>query len=323
MDAPLRVGLAGAGPWAALFTAPLLAAGPDCALAAVWARRPELGAQLAAAHGAIAVERFEDLVEQCDAVAFAVPPDVQADLAARAAAAGRPVLLDKPIGIDLAQAERLADAVDAGGVVSQLILTNRYLPSMRAFLADGTALDTTGGRATFLGDGAVAGTYFATPWRLEYGGLLDLGPHVFDALDVALGTITEVRAVGDSLGVVAVTCIHEGGSVSQATMSATTPVDPGGLVLELFGPAGRRTFDAGAGAPSDRRRDQLGAMATLTAELSAAVRSGTPHPLDVRRGLHLQRLITSATAQLAAARSRPAKAGEYPRQSALPLPSGR
>ncbi len=26
------------------------------------------------------------------------------------------------------------------------------------------------------------GTYFATPWRLEQGGLLDLGPHVLDGL---------------------------------------------------------------------------------------------------------------------------------------------
>ena len=33
----------------------------------------------------------------------------------RAAAAGRPVLLDKPIGLELAQAERLADAVGVGG----------------------------------------------------------------------------------------------------------------------------------------------------------------------------------------------------------------
>ena len=42
-------------------------------------------------------------------------------------------------------------------------------------------------------------------------------------------------------------------------------------------------------------------MATVAAEFAAAVRAGVPHRLDVRRGLHLQRLIDEATGQLAAA----------------------
>ena len=46
MDDAERVGLVGAGPWAGLFTAPLLAAGPACTLTAVWARRSELAEQL-------------------------------------------------------------------------------------------------------------------------------------------------------------------------------------------------------------------------------------------------------------------------------------
>ncbi len=298
MVAPLRVGLVGAGPWATLFTAPMLAAGPDCTLTAVWARRTDLANGLASEHGAVAVASVEDLFQRCDAIAFAVPPDVQADLAARAAVAGLPILLEKPIGMDLAQAEALAAAVAHADVVSQVILTNRYLPSMRAFLSDANGFGATAGRATFLGDGAVPGTYFATPWRLEQGGLLDLGPHALDALDVSLGPIVQIDALGDPLGVVALSCVHEGGAVSQATLSATVPVDPSGLVLELYGPSGRLTLDTTSGDPGARRRDVRSAMAMLTAEFAAAVRSGIPHQLDVRRGLHLQRLVESATAQL-------------------------
>ena len=37
--AMIRVGLVGAGPWAGLFTAPMLASAPGLSLAAVWARR--------------------------------------------------------------------------------------------------------------------------------------------------------------------------------------------------------------------------------------------------------------------------------------------
>lgn len=297
---PLRIGLVGAGPWARIFTAPLLAAGPDCTLAAVWARRADAATELAAQHGATAVSDLDELFATCDAIAFAVPPDVQADMAIRAAAAGKPVLLEKPVGMTLAQAEALSDAIGAAGVVSQMILTNRYLPSMRRFLDEAASFDAFGGRSTFLGSGAIPGNYFGTPWRLEQGALLDLGPHVLDAIDAALGEIVEVRAAGDSLGIVALTCVHEHGSISQATLSATTPVDPSGLVVELFGPAGSLVFDSSAGDAAERGRDIRAAMSTLTAEFATAVRTGRPHPLDVRRGLHLQRLLASAETQLRA-----------------------
>jgi len=301
MDAPVRVGLVGAGPWARIFTAPLLARGPHCTLSAVWARRRDLAGKLAARHGAVAVDAFDDLLTSCEAIAFAVPPDVQADLAARAARAGLAVLLDKPIGLDLAQAEELADVVATSGVMSQLVLTNRYRPTMRAFLDDVAGFGPTSGRATFLGGGALPGGAFATPWRQEQGGLLDLGPHVLDALEATLGPIGEVAAVGDPLGIVGITCTHGGGAFSQAVMSITTPVEPSGLVVELVGPHGRITLDTAAGDVADGHRDLGAAMATVAAEFAASVRTGVPHPLDVRHGLHLQRLIDEATEQLAAA----------------------
>jgi predicted dehydrogenase len=234
---------------------------------------------------------FDELLATSDAVAFAVPPDVQAELATRAAGAGLPVLLEKPIALDLDEAERLTDVIVRTGVVSQLVLTNRYRPSMRTFLGEAADFDARAGRATFLGGGAIPGGYFATPWRMERGGLLDLGPHVMDALDVTLGPVADVRAAGDPLGVVAVSCIHDAGTVSQATLSGTTPVDRSGLVVELFGGHGQLTFAAGEIDAQDNGHDRQAAMATIASEFAAAVRSGVPHALDVRRGLYLQRLV--------------------------------
>jgi predicted dehydrogenase len=89
----LRVGLVGAGPWAGMFTAPMLAAGPATALAAVWARRAEASGDLAARYGVPAVGSLSDLFAECDAVAFAVPPNVQAEIAVQAAEAGKHLLL--------------------------------------------------------------------------------------------------------------------------------------------------------------------------------------------------------------------------------------
>src|SRR5262245_29260326 len=99
-----------------MFHAPLLAAGPELTLSAIWARRPDAARELAGQHGAIAAPTFEDLLSRCDAVAFSVPPDVQAMLAPRAARAGKHLLLEKPLAFTVSDAEAVAAAVDEAGV---------------------------------------------------------------------------------------------------------------------------------------------------------------------------------------------------------------
>jgi predicted dehydrogenase len=293
----LQLGLVGAGPWAHLFTAPMLAASTDADFVGVWARRPEAAHELAAAHGTVAFEDLAALFDRCEAVTFSVPPSVQAELAAKAASAGTAVLLDKPVGASLAQAEALAEAIDRAGVVSQVILTNRYLDSMRSFLDAAARFDAYGGRASFFGNGCMEGTYFATPWRLAEGGLLDLGPHVLDALDAALGPIQAVEARGDVHRLVLLECEHAGGRVSQAALSATSN-QAGALAVELCGLDGRLALDLAARTPEQADADSAIARARIVAELASCVRDGTRHPLDVHRGLHLQRLIDDAAAQL-------------------------
>ena len=133
VDTPVRVGLVGGGPWASMVHAPVLAAGPETVLAGVWARRSEQAEQLAARHGTTACASVEELFDRSDAVAFAVPPDVQAPLAVRAARAGKTLLLEKPIAGDLAGAEALAAAVDEAGVPSMVVLSWRYAAAVRDF----------------------------------------------------------------------------------------------------------------------------------------------------------------------------------------------
>lgn len=68
--------------------APGLTEHPATTLAAVWARRSETATALAEKRGAHAPATFDELLGQVDAVAFAVPPATQAELAVRAARAG-------------------------------------------------------------------------------------------------------------------------------------------------------------------------------------------------------------------------------------------
>ncbi len=298
MTEQLRMGLVGAGPWAHLFTAPMLAASNDVDFVGIWSRRPDPATKLAQHHGVRVFAELDDLFAACDAVTFSVPPSVQATLAARAAAAGLAVLLDKPVGGNLAEAEKLAAAIDAAGVHSQVILTNRYFDSMRAFIAQARNFDSYGGRAAFFGNGCVPGTYFATPWRIAEGGLLDLGPHVLDGLDAALGTIIGIKATGDPQRLVLLECEHDNGRISQAALSATSN-QSGGLMVEVHGLDGQLSLDVSAFSPEKSASEFAIAQRTILSEFAAALNSGVGHELDVHRGVHLQRLIEDASRQLA------------------------
>ncbi|MFF3405627.1 Gfo/Idh/MocA family protein [Streptomyces sp. NPDC002742] len=284
--APVRVGLVGAGPWARAVHARVLAAGPETRLTSVWARRPEAARETAAPHGAAVAATFEELLDDCEAVAFSVPPSVQATLAVRAAEAGKALLLEKPLALGLPSARRLVDAIDTSGVVSQLVLTNRYHPVTRQFLAEARELDVSGARACCL-SGAFLGGDFATPWRLEHGALLDLGPHLLDLLDAALGPIVRVRGAGDPRRWLELTCEHDSGAVSQASLSGSVDVERGITRIELFGRHPELVLDGGA-------LDHEESWPVLRREFATAVRSGRPGELDAHRGLHLQTLMAQA-----------------------------
>ncbi|MGK9463266.1 Gfo/Idh/MocA family protein [Streptomyces sp. G6] len=285
-DRPVEVGLVGAGPWARTMHARVLAAGPETRLAAVWARRTEAARETAAPYAAHVAAGFDELLDHCEAVAFAVPPAVQAELAPRAAERGKALLLEKPLGPDLSAARRVADAVAEAGVVSQLVLTKRYHPATRAFLAAARDFEVAGARSRYL-HGAFLGGDLATGWRLEHGALLDLGPHLLDLLDTAVGPITAVRATGDPRRWAELTCEHENGAVSQASLSGSVAVPRTLTRVELFGAAQPLVYDT-AGI------DHEECWPVLRHDFATAVRTGTPGPLDAGRGLYLQRLLERA-----------------------------
>jgi predicted dehydrogenase len=290
MPSPVSVGLVGAGPWAALVHGPMLATNPNTCLAGVWARRPEAAAGLAARHATVAFDSIDALFDACEAVAFCVPPGVQSQLAAKAAAAGKHLLLEKPIADRLAAAERLVEAINLSGVGSMVLLTWRYAEPVRSFLVEARAQRPFAGRALFVSGGLLGGP-FATPWRLERGPLVDLGPHVIDLLDAALGRVTAVDAHGDLLGWVSLDLRHETGATSQAAMCGTVPLEHHRAGIDVYGAHGALGLDCAAA---------VGPLTFVTVadELAAMVRSGEPHPVDAARGLHLQRIIEHAELRL-------------------------
>jgi predicted dehydrogenase len=289
----LRVGLVGAGPWAHKVHAPGIAGHPRTSLAAVWARREAAAAELAAAHGATPVTDFDQFLGQVDAVAFAVPPAVQAPLATRAARAGKHLVLEKPVAASVEEAEQLVDAVAAAGVASLMVLTFRYAAATREWLDAVHAVDDwVGGEARWFSGTLIDAEYQGSRWRHDGGALADIGPHVFDLLDAALGTITSVEhARFTEPGLWHVMFGHDGGRLSTATLSMHTPAQPAITDFAVHGPTGFLPFNASGEAPER--------YTTLLDDFVDLVANGTAeHPLDVRRGLHVQRLLGRVMGQL-------------------------
>lgn len=290
----IRIGLVGAGPWAEMVYAPTLSSSVDVSFSGVWARRAEAATELAAKFNTQGFADYEAMLEHCDAVAFAVPPDVQAEMAAIAARAGKAVLLEKPVGLTLADAESLVSEINAAGVISQVMLTWRYTNTVRSFIDTVRSADPLGARAHFVTGSCLSGP-FATPWRRREGPLVDLGPHVFDTLDASLGPIVRVRAQGNSQRWIGVMLEHESGVCSDVSLCGHSKVSPERSGAEVYTHDGVIEISGvdGVSAISE------GAFQRAVAEFASAVQTNTPHPLDVNRGLYLQRLVDTAQRDIA------------------------
>jgi predicted dehydrogenase len=289
VTAAVRVGLAGAGPWAQMVHAPALAAGPETVLAGVWSRTHTAASALAAAHDAPVFDSFDALVAASDAVAFCVPPAVQPALAVAAATAGRALLLEKPLAESSAGARAIAAAVTAAGVGSLVVLTYRLSPGLDARLTEARALSPSGGRACFISGAFLADSPFAGGWRLEQGALADVGYHVLDLVDAAVGPVRHVRSAhGDPDGWVGLLLEHKSGAVSEVSLSCRAAVRPSRTEVEVYGPDGGLVIDARTFRNDDTWAEMRRRFAAV------ALDPATPEPLDVHRGVHLQRLVDEA-----------------------------
>lgn len=283
----MRFGLAGTGHWAAEAHAPALIAAPDVTLAGVWGRNPEKAALLAGRYDTRAYTDVDALLADVDAVAIALPPDVQAPLAARSARAGKHLFLDKPIALTTAAADEVVDAVDATGVHSVVFFTSRFAPVVVDFLRETISTGGwDGGRATILGSLA-GGPFDDSPWRHEYGGLWDVGPHALSILLPVLGPAVSVTAAAGPHQTDTVLLAHEGGAVSTMTLSLAAPPAASTWDVTFYGEAGWTSTPA----PGDAVPAAVAALAALGAGDTAC---------DVHFGRDVVAVLEAAAAATAA-----------------------
>jgi predicted dehydrogenase len=280
----MRFGLVGTGFWADVTHARGISEHPDATLVGVWGRDAAKAHALAARHGAAGFADLDELIDVVDAVAFAVPPDVQARLALRAAERGKALLLDKPLALTVTGAERIVAAVRAPTAV---LFTSRFDPSVAEWYRDEVDGRPWEGGSVHILAAVLQGDspFAASAWRHEHGGLWDAAPHALSALIPTLGPVTRIEAVRGVRDTVNLLLGHATGAASSVTVSLTaaTPL----FDTVFWGPAGV------VHPPQD-----IDAIAAYGAAIDA-LREGRTQ-FDARFGLDVVRVLAAAESRLVA-----------------------
>ncbi len=129
----LSIGIAGAGHFGR-FHAQKVAAGARSTLAGIYDADPARAGAVAAELGVPALT-WPELLAASEAVVVAAPARAHFELAGAALAAGKHVLVEKPIADTLEQADGLAAAAAAGGLVLQVGHLLRFTAEHRAIAA--------------------------------------------------------------------------------------------------------------------------------------------------------------------------------------------
>ncbi|GHD87610.1 Gfo/Idh/MocA family protein [Streptomyces naganishii] len=290
----MRIGLLGTGPWAQMVHAPALSGHAETDFAGVWGRRTAAAKELAERHGCLAYDDVDALLADVDAVAVALPPHVQADLAVRAARAGRHLLLDKPLAATVAEGRAVAEAAREAQVASVVFFTTRFQREPAAWITEQADRDDWfTARAQWLGAVFTGDSPFAaSPWRREKGALWDVGPHALSVLLPVLGDVRRVTAAAHGPGdTVHVVLDHVGGASSTLTLSLTAPPAAAGATVELRG-------EAGVSVLPEAAEDAVTAFGRAVDALISAARGGRPHPCDAGFGLRVTEILAAAEALL-------------------------
>ncbi len=231
-EPPLRWGVVGVG-WIAKEFVPAVRDHTAQRIVAVAARSMSRAAAFAAEQGIeLALDSVEQLVSRpdIDAVYVATPQSAHLEVGLAAIAAGKHVLIEKPLALDAGEARILVEAARAAGVLLMEAMWSRYLPQasvIRTLLADGVLGEV---HSVVADHGQAIPDYpnhrLHKP-ELGGGALLDIGIYPIQFDSMVLGAPREIVAVGamTESGVDASSSIvltHDGVARSTITTSILT-----------------------------------------------------------------------------------------------------
>ncbi|HXM57489.1 MAG TPA: Gfo/Idh/MocA family oxidoreductase [Candidatus Dormibacteraeota bacterium] len=238
-----------------------------------------------------------------DVVSICVPSGLHAEMGVRAAAAGKHVVVEKPIDVTLEAADRLIAACHEHGVLLTVISQHRFGPAVQRLrglidggrlgrLIAGDALIKWYRSQAYYDSGAWRGT-----WSLDGGGaLMNQGVHYTDLLQWMMGPVDRVFARCQ-------TAAHEGIEVEDiavavlsfasgavGVLQASTAIYPGlPERLEVTGTGGTVVVEAGklrVCELKDEKGETSAYGAKLTSEPPAEDNGGAADPAAISHAGH-------------------------------------
>ncbi len=255
----MRFALIGAGAIGAVHARLIEALGDEAVLVAVVDQNLERAGKLVSEYGGHAYATASEAyaTEAVDAVGICLPSALHADVAVEALRAGKHVIVEKPVDITLAAADRLIEAQRETGLTVSVISQRRFQPPVAQIRA---AIDSGAlGRVT----SGIAESAFFRPqsyydgddWRgtlaIDGGGaLMNQGIHALDLLVWMLGRPVQVSAQTGRLAhdgievedLAGASIVFESGAIGL--MLASTAAYPGRPVrLTIHGDQGTAVLD--------------------------------------------------------------------------------
>ena len=211
---PIRTAVIGVG-YLGKFHAQKYAQLPNSRLIAVCDHNAQTAAQIAGELGTQAVSDFKQIRDEVDAVSIVVPTQKHYALAKECLAAGKHVLLEKPMTTTAAEARELVDLAKANSVVLQIGHLERFNPAV-------LALENIMHHPMFIESHRVAPF---NPRGADVNVILDLMIHDIDIiLDIVDSPVTNIRTKGvavlsKDIDIANVRLEFESGCVANVTAS--------------------------------------------------------------------------------------------------------
>ena len=168
--------------------------------------RRERAEHFAAEYHVTPYERYEEMLARpdVDAVSICVPSGLHAQVAIDALQVGKHVLVEKPIALTLADADRMIAAAEANGRLLGVVLQNRYNSPMQQVRR---AVDEGKLGRLYLGNATVRWyrpqSYYEDGWHgtwaMDGGALMNQSIHHIDALQWLMGPVQSVQAYSATL----------------------------------------------------------------------------------------------------------------------------
>lgn len=300
----MRVAVVGAGVWGRQH-ARAFAARPDTDLVGVFSRSPQRAAARAERYGGTAYTDLDELLrrERPELVSVCLPNEDHYEVTARLVDTGIPLLVEKPLAFELAQAQDLVRRAERRGSFAAIDFNHRYaIPVQLA--------------VTAIADGRLGAVGFTTwrfggeggPGRSPYRNLIETQCHGFDLLEHLCGPICSVAAQltpdrGEGHQTLALALAFESGAVGTMLGTyASSYAYPDACRLEVDGELGRvvvqdtvrrysfqqrgdstaHVWQAGYFEDAARSFEQT--LDRYLEDMLAAMRSGRAPPVPIRAG---------------------------------------